>query len=405
MPRHPGSIDRHGTTWRIRLCVGGRRHIFTLDGRTDLGDVQQFAREKDAELRGRRERGLPGPIRFSELLRQYRKAGTPGAKKGAQITDSTKRCYATALQAVETFFVTEGSDPNVHAIRPGHIVQFLDWRRTHAPDGSRRKKPLSARGVAKDRVVLGVLFSWARKREIVETNPVADTDAPGGDKREPVILDTDQYEKLLEACDREARPMLWLYTLLLGETGVRCDSEALWIRWEDLDFARGLINVQSVRTGHRTKSGKSRRVPITPRLRHALRKHMARYRFATYHGKRTEWVFHHVVDRRQAKAGARLGSLRRAFANAAERAGLPKDFHQHDLRHRRVTTWLADGKSAAIVQKAMGHSTIRVTEGYAHLVDDDLLQLVKAAPPAPSPTPPVPRHPRGAAPRGAIAEA
>jgi integrase/recombinase XerD len=59
------------------------------------------------------------------------------------------------------------------------------------------------------------------------------------------------------------------------------------------------------------------------------------------------------------------------------RAGLPEDLNQHDLRHRRVTTWLQEGHPIHLVQKAMGHSTVRVTEGYFHLVPEDLLTLVE----------------------------
>ena len=46
--------------------------------------------------------------------------------------------------------------------------------------------------------------------------------------------------------------MLHTYVLTLGETGVRCDSEALWLRWEDIDFERGLLTVESVRKGRIT---------------------------------------------------------------------------------------------------------------------------------------------------------
>ena len=97
----------------------------------------------------------------------------------------------------------------------------------------------------------------------------------------------------------------------------------------------------------------------------------------TYKGRRSEWVFHHTLTQRGAVAGERIQSLHRAFASAAKRAGLPEDLRQHDLRHRRVTTWLADGKSPVLVQKAMGHADLATTMGYTHLVDDDLLALVE----------------------------
>ena len=59
-----------------------------------------------------------------------------------------------------------------------------------------------------------------------------------------------------------------------------------------------------------------------------------------------------------------------------ERADLPAEFVRHDLRHRRVTTWLAKGKDLVKVQRAMGHSNVKITMGYLHLVPNDLRDLV-----------------------------
>jgi len=229
---------------------------------------------------------------FSELVERYRAGALP------DLAPNSVRAYETSLQAFDTFFVKEGGDPAVHEITRGHVNAFMMWRKRHAPSGMLRANPASARTVAKDRVVLHIVPAFAEGLDIIQSNPVAKTQAPSGDAREPVILKPQQYEALLRAC--EGRPMLRLYVLTLGETGVRCDSEALWLRWKDLDLETGLLNVESVRKGVRTKSGRSRRVPMTPRLRKAMREHMAAYRLRTYHGQRTEWVFHHELDRRHA---------------------------------------------------------------------------------------------------------
>lgn len=111
----------------------------------------------------------------------------------------------------------------------------------------------------------------------------------------------------------------------------------------------GFLWIASGRDGHRTKSGKGRWVPLTPKLRQTMRDHFAQFRFATYNGQRTPWVFHHTTTRRRAAAGDRVAVLRRAFEGAVSRAKLPSDLHQHDLRHRRVTTWLAAAPSSRLV--------------------------------------------------------
>ena len=69
--------------------------------------------------------------------------------------------------------------------------------------------------------------------------------------------------------------------------------------------------------------------------------------------------------------------MRRAFRNAVTRAKLPERLHQHDLRHRRVTTWLAEGRDVVLVKEAMGHSDLRTTMGYTHLAKEHLSALVE----------------------------
>ncbi len=117
---------------------------------------------------------------------------------------------------------------------------------------------------------------------------------------------------------------------------------------------------------------------MTALLHQAMREHFAAFHFAAYDGQRSPWVFHHSQSRVPVyNAGDRLKDLRGGFDRAVERAKLPKGFRRHDLRHRRVTTWLAEGKPVAIVQEAMGHSDLRTTMGYKHLSKEHLRTLVE----------------------------
>lgn len=69
-------------------------------------------------------------------------------------------------------------------------------------------------------------------------------------------------------------------------------------------------------------------------------------------------------------------SQRRVFDNAVTRAKLPAGFTQHDLRHRRITRWLGEGKSTVLVKEAVGHSDLRTTMAYTHLSREHLKALV-----------------------------
>lgn len=366
--RHPGTIEERGDSLRVILYAGGERHTFTLPT-TDRRDAVEFAHKKHTELQqavGRVRRGLPGRIPLSALFEKFEGERLP------HLAANTQKTYRLSLATFRQFFGERLGDPRVSEIRPGNIADYLVWRRVHPRD--KRKAPVSSRTVQKDRACLHAVFAFAEELELREGNPGHKVTAPKADKRTPVILDANQYEKLLKAC--EGRPMLSLYVTTLGEAGVRCDSEALHLRWTDVDLEEGFLWIASGRDGHRTKSGKGRWVPMTQKLRQAMRDHFARFRFAMYDGQPTPWVFHHLITRRRAKAGERIGVLRRAFEGAVSRAKLPCDLHQHDLRHRRVTTWLAAGADAVKVKEAMGHADLRTTMDYTHLVRENLRSLV-----------------------------
>ena len=66
--------------------------------------------------------------------------------------------------------------------------------------------------------------------------------------------------------------------------------------------------------------------------------------------------------------GKPLKSFARSFRTALERAGI-KDFRFHDLRHTSASYLLMRGASLKSVQQQLGHTTLKMTERYAHLSD------------------------------------
>lgn len=114
---------------------------------------------------------------------------------------------------------------------------------------------------------------------------------------------------------------------------------------------------------------------MTTRLRRALQEHASQFRLAHYGDQRSPWVFHHLFGER---AGLRMTELRTAVESAATKATLPADWRLHDLRHRRVTTWLGEGHSPVLVKEAMGRASLQTTMGYTHLAREHLGPLQRA---------------------------
>lgn len=370
--RHPGHIRKRGKTHQVVLTVAGRRHRFTVPT-TDRSEAEQVAKARFAELERQLERervGLPGLLPMSQLLGRFESERLP------LLVKSTQRAYLGSLERFRQYFVDELQDPTVDRIRPGHVRDFLSWRRVRRGGRTSRAgcevRPVSNRTLEKDRATLHAVFALAEELEIRDGNPVSKVRRPKTDPRDPILLTDQQYEELLAAC--RGHPMLYLYVLTLGETGARCESEVLHLRWEDVPLADKFLKIGSGRDGHRTKSGRARSVPMTAVLKEAMREHQATYRMVQYDGLgRTKWVFHHLVTRRRAQAGDRIVSLRNGFKAAVKRAGLPGTLHQHDLRHRRITKWLAEGKNPVHVKEAVGHADLRTTMSYTHLAREQLI--------------------------------
>lgn len=374
-----GNIEKRGDVYRLRLGVGGRRHRFTFPPGTSIEAVRRFAVEKSRELeteaakrKKRERRGIRTGAHMSELFDVFEGEYLPTLAVG------TQGAYRDSLKVIRPFFLEQLRDPTVDAIGGRDVEAFLAWRRV-TPLNPKRTPTVSNRTVQKDRAVLHRIFDVAERRELRDGNPVRKTEAPKVTKHTPVILTDDGYAKLLEACGD--RPMLRLYVTTLGEGGMRSKSEGLWLRWEDVDLDGGFVWIASTRV-HRTKGGKGRWTPMTPALAAAMRTHFAAYRMQLYGGKRSPWIFHHERTRRHHVAGERIKSFDRAIRAAAARAKLPDGWRPHDLRHRRVTTWLAEGKSAVHVMEAVGHADLRTTMDYTHLAREHLRALVDAPAPA-----------------------
>src|ERR1051326_3321998 len=303
----PGHFERRGRGWGGGGGINGKYSRVTI-ATTERAEAERWARAKYEELDRqalRRTDGLPVGLRMSDLIAYYE------AERLPRLAPGTQKAYRGSLTPIRRYFLHQLGDPPLDRIRQAHVGDFLDWRRHHRLNGSR---PLDGRTVAKDRTFLHCLFDVAEEKEWREGNPVTKVKLKKTDGRQPVILSDLEYKALLGAC-RDG--LVRLYVLVLGETGARCESEVLWLRWEDVDLEGGFITIVSGRGGHRVKGGRTRSVPMTPRLSTALREHFAEHRFAAYDGRRPAFIFHHQNTRRHYRAGDRVQSFRSAVNTAA----------------------------------------------------------------------------------------
>jgi integrase len=173
-------------------------------------------------------------------------------------------------------------------------------------------------------------------------------------------ISREQAVLLLEAARASRSPYLADLIVLALNTGMRRE-EMLGLEWCRVDLQAGLIHLEA----RHTKAGKRRSVPLNRAAREAV---ISRERFRAKHCPASPWVFCR-------KNGERIREARKGFLAACAKGGIA-DFCFHDLRHTCAAWLVSSGVPLTDVRDLLGHSTVSMTERYAHLAPERVRSAV-----------------------------
>jgi integrase len=195
--------------------------------------------------------------------------------------------------------------------------------------------------------------------------------APRIVRKELCTLSRHQVKQLFAISKGTRWHALWA---LLIATGMRL-GEATALRWQGIDFARGVATIQrSLQRRHafglvfaEPKTASSRRAVLLPNGVIA-NLHEHRNIIATMEaGARGGWNDCDLVFPPQTGGPVDQARVNTALHKHLHKAGLPR-LRVHDLRHSTATLLLEEGTHPKIVQDLLGHSTIAMTlDLYTHV--------------------------------------
>ena len=164
-------------------------------------------------------------------------------------------------------------------------------------------------------------------------------------KRLPEVLTQEGVSRMLSATKNSRHRLL--LQLLYG-CGLRL-SEIGDLKKEDVRPAEGLL---FVRQG---KGRKDRIVTLPSSIMQQITLFLIEDGFP--------YVF------RSARGGGRLHrrTIQKIVMLAAEKAGIKKPVHPHTLRHSYATHLLENGTDLRVIQRLLGHSSVKTTELYTHV--------------------------------------
>ena len=245
----------------------------------------------------------------------------------------------------------------LNEISSGLLSEFESARRTtpvtltigkgHA---TRTIDGVSNSTIRRDFACLSSLLTCAVEWEWIDANPVPaylKRRAKRGLKESPPktrYLTEEEEANLLPAASSAGADAI----ILAIDTGLR-KEELFSLTWPQVDFARGIIT-----TTTKTKSGRMRPVPLTPRSA-AILGRLPRSNRLPYVLINPDTLERYV-------------SMKDGLTAAYKRAGIAR-LSWHDLRRTAGCRWLQrDGKRMEEVSILLGHSSVTVTErSYAFL--------------------------------------
>ncbi len=162
----------------------------------------------------------------------------------------------------------------------------------------------------------------------------------------PEVLNHEELVRLFTVTTNRKQRALLMTTYAAGLRA----SEVTRLKVTDIDSGRMCIRVEQ------GKGAKDRYVPLSPRLLVHLRDYWRRCRTPL-------WLFPgHPSDRPMTRDGAA-----HIYSTAKVKAGISKQGGIHTLRHCFASHLLEAGTELPVLQRLMGHSSIRSTMRYLHI--------------------------------------
>lgn len=219
-----------------------------------------------------------------------------------------------------------------------------------------RRKGRATATISRNLASIRAFYSFLARERWLKVDPALHLETPKMERRLPVVLGTEEVDRLLGSPDRSNpagmrdRAMLEL----LYATGIRV-SELVSLNVTDVNLSAAFLQCFG-------KGAKERIIPLGKMARQAVEAYLANARQGILRDPREPALFVNHLGDRLTRQG--FWKIIKKYAQAA---GIVSHLTPHTLRHSFATHLLDNGADLRAVQEMLGHSDISTTQIYTHV--------------------------------------
>lgn len=332
--------NRNSESWTVVYPVNGKPTTRSFGSQKKMAEI--FL--KDIELKALR--GEFGLVEENSSVSQFIPRYVEYCK-----TNKSTHTYKVDLARVGIFqkYLQERGISKLKEIQPALMEEYKTLL-------LKTSKPKT---VNNHLVLIKAMLNKAVEWKNLKSNPLKDVKKlKDTGLRQPRYFTNAEINKLLEL----AKPLIKKVIKILLYTGMR-RSEFVYLTWEDVDFENKLITVQSKPdSGFHPKSYNPRSIPMHEELEKLLMDlpQSGRYVFDNGNNKPLHTPDYYTDE----------------FGKLLKKADI-KGANLHSLRHTFASNLVMAGIDLRTVQELLGHSSVQVTERYAHLSPDHRAKAVE----------------------------
>lgn len=350
-----GSSDRKNREYRVRLYTGkkkvNKKGELIPEVVSGVFPTLELAREKETLWKGNILRGeepnseKKSPITLNEFWVKHYLLWSEENKKSWKADRSRYKQHikpvlgSKAMAQVSTF----------------DIERLLSGMRNKKSVRGREFAPATLKEVI---ALLSLLYTLARRWGLYKgNNPCELVTKPRVNNLRTEYLTQEQQKNLLETLDTWKDKMAVAIIRFAMLTGIR-RGEIFKLQRRDINEENGTMLLRD------PKGKKDVTLPLSPEALEVLKTVPKKHK--------SDFIFY-------GKKGAQRTDFKHGWNAFREKAGLPKDFRFHGLRHHYASTLVSNGVDLYVVQQLLTHKSHAMTQRYSHLSPNAMKQATEKA--------------------------